>query len=127
MKRLWIAAAIVIVLAAGTLVNVWYLERFTGNLSGSLEQAQELAENGDLMRALELTRQVQRMFDEKSFYLHVTLSHDDIDNIETIFGEVQECLLLGETDSKYTSANAKLRTQLFLLAEAEQLTLKNIL
>lgn len=127
MKRFWIAVGIIMLLASAAMVNVWYLGCFTETLSKTLEQAQQLAEDGDAEQAAALTLQAQDAFNQKSFYLHVTLSHRDIDDIETSFGEVLEYLRLGDTGSKYTSANAKLLTQLCLLAEAEQLTLKNIL
>ena len=42
------------------------------------------------------------------------------------FREVQEYLTLQEMD-QYTAANARLITQLRLLAETEQLSLKNVL
>ncbi len=127
MKRLWIAAAVIAALAVGALANVWYLERFVSGLSLTLEQAQQSALDGDLDRAIRLTLKAQEEFDSRSFYLHVTLSHRDIDETEVSFGEVLEYLYNQEPGGEYTAANARLLTQLYLLAEAEQLSLKNIL
>jgi len=54
------------------------------------------------------------------------LPHRDIDEIHLTFQEVEEYLKLEESD-QYNAANAKLIAQLGLLAEMEQLNLKNIL
>ena len=47
MKRLWSAAALLLVLLGGALWNAWYADRLTGRMAGQLEQAQELADRGD--------------------------------------------------------------------------------
>ena len=43
MKRLWSAAALLLVLLGGALWNAWYADRLSGRMAGQLEQAQELA------------------------------------------------------------------------------------
>ena len=40
MKRLWSAAALLLVLLGGALWNAWYADRLTGRMAGQLEQAQ---------------------------------------------------------------------------------------
>ena len=47
MKRLWSAAALLLVLLGGALWNAWYADRLSGRMAGQLEQAQELADRGD--------------------------------------------------------------------------------
>ena len=127
MKYFWLPLAIIVLLTAGTLTNVFYLSHITSELTQTLEQAQAFAESGQSEQAIQLTRQAQTAFERCSFYLHVTLNHQSIDNAETTFGEVLEHLRLHETGSIYTAANAKLLTLLELIAESEQLTLKNLL
>lgn len=127
MKQLSCSVLIILALITATLLNVRYLERFTHDLSQMLTEAQQLAEHGEADEAEKLTRQAQERFNAYSFYLHVTLSHRDIDNIETSFGEALEYLRLQETGSLYATANSNLLTQLQLLSESEQLTLKNLL
>lgn len=127
MKRLWIAAALIAALAGSALINVWYLEQFIEHISLMLEQAQQSMEQNDLERASRLTQQAWEKFDQRSFYLHVTLSHQEIDNIEVAFSEVSEHLRCQEPGGEYTAANAKLISRLYLLGEAEQFTIKNVL
>ena len=127
MKRLWISLLIIALLACASLINVQYLDRFTTDLSDTLRSAQALAECGQPESAFEKTRQAQQTFLRHSFYLHITLDHQDIDGIQSAFGEALEYLRLGEIGGVYVSANSNLLIKLGLLTEAEQLTLKNIL
>ena len=107
MKRLWIAALLLAVLFGATLCNNLYLRGFTGALNALLEQAEARAETGDC-------------------YLHILLRHSDTDQIYTGFQEVLEFLTCQEA-GEYSAANARLMTQISLLYEAEQFTLKNVL
>ena len=43
MKRLWIAAALLGVMLAGSLTNAWYAQSMTEGFNRRLEQAQTLA------------------------------------------------------------------------------------
>ena len=126
MKHLWYATALIIFLFTATLINVRYLNHFVEDLSSTLQQAQQLAEENKPQAAEELTREAQERFDRQSFYLHVTLPHQSIDAVKVSFQEVLEYLQHGELTAVYTATNAKLLTQLQLLSEAEQLTLKNV-
>ena len=54
------------------------------------------------------------------------LRHSDTDQIYTGFQEVLEFLTCQEA-GEYSAANARLMTQISLLYEAEQFTLKNVL
>ncbi len=127
MKRLWISAAIIITLAGVALTNVWYLDQFVARISLMLQQAQQSMEQDDLERASRLTRQAWEEFDQQAFYLHVTLSHQEIDAVEISFSEVSEYLRLQEPGGEYAAANARLLSKIYLLAEAEQFTVKNVL
>ncbi|MBO5340115.1 MAG: DUF4363 family protein [Oscillospiraceae bacterium] len=126
MKHLWIAAAILFVLLGGTLGNSQYLTSIIGGYEQQLTRAQQLASRGDWDESERITRQVYADWEKHGFYFHSLLRHVDIDEILLTFHEVQEYLKLEESD-QYNAANAKLITQLGLLAEMEQLTLKNIL
>ena len=92
-----------------------------------MKLAQNEAEKGHPDAAYRNTLTAQQRFLDHAFYLHVTLNHEDIDSIQTAFGEVLEYLRLGETDGVYVAANSNLLIKLGLLTESEQLTIKNIL
>ena len=126
MKRLWIAVSILSVIFAATLFNSRYLSRLIEDYTLRLSTAQDMTLQNAWNSATQLTEQVIRDWQSHDFYFHVMLPHKDIDELHLTFCEVQEDLQLEETD-QYTAANAKLVAQLELLAEMDQLTVKNIL
>lgn len=126
MKRLWIAVSILSAIFAATLYNSWYLGSLIEDYTLRLSIAQDMTSQNAWSSATQLTEQVIRDWQTHDFYFHVMLPHKDIDEIHLTFCEVQEYLHLEETD-QYTAANAKLVAQLELLAEMDQLTVKNIL
>lgn len=126
MKRLWIAVSILSVIFAATLFNSWYLGSLIEEYTLRLSTAQDMTSQNAWSSATQLTEQVIQDWQTHDFYFHVMLPHKDIDEIHLTFCEVQEYLHLEETD-QYTAANAKLVAQLELLAEMDQLTVKNIL
>lgn len=126
MKRLVIAAVLLLAVLGATVANSRYLTGLTDGFCQQLEQAATLAGRDDWPRALALTEQTLAAWEKHDFYLHTLLRHIDIDAIRLTFHEVMEYLRLAEAD-QYTAANAKLITQLELLAEAERLDWKNVL
>ena len=99
---------------------------FTGALNALLEQAEARAETGDWEEARVLTEQALTQWQSRDSYLHILLRHSDTDQIYTGFQEVLEFLTCQEA-GEYSAANARLMTQISLLYEAEQFTLKNVL
>ena len=108
------------------LCNNLYLRGFTGALNALLEQAEARAETGDWEEARVLTEQALTQWQSRDSYLHILLRHSDTDQIYTGFQEVLEFLTCQEA-GEYSAANARLMTQISLLYEAEQFTLKNVL
>lgn len=126
MKRIWIAAAILLAMLAGTLAHSFYLAAFTRNLTTLLEQAEASAEQEDWDTAAKLTQDAYDRWQKKDLYLHITLRHDETDIIYTGLREVTEYIQCQE-GGEYSAANARLIANLELMVEAEQLTLKNVL
>lgn len=126
MKRIWIALALLLAIFGCAVYNGCYLGELTGEIGGLLTQAEAQAEAGRWEEAEKLTEAARRRWEEKDLYLHVTLRHSDADQVYTGFREVTEFLASRE-QGEYSAANAKLIAQLELLAEAEQLSLKNVL
>lgn len=126
MKRLWISAAILLTMLGATLGNSWYLNRLIAEFDRELTRAHQLSVQNDWSAARQITEQVADHWQKHDFYFHVMLPHEDIDDIHLTFQEVEEYLELEEAD-QYNAASAKLITQLGLLAEMEQLNVKNIL
>ena len=125
MKRLWIALALLAALLCGTLLHTWSLRGFTQGLTHSLEQAQELTRADRWEEARTVTQEALQTWRERDVYLHVLLRHADTDQIYAGFQETL-ALLDSQEYGEYAAANPRLITQIELLSEAEQLTLKNV-
>ena len=125
MKRLWIALALLAALLCGTLLHTWSLRGFTQGLSDALDEAQTLARANRWEEASSLTEEALQTWRERDVYLHVLLRHADTDQIYAGFQETL-ALLESQEYGEYAAANARLVTQIELLSEAEQLTLKNV-
>ena len=126
MKRFWIALLLLGAIFTGTLFHIRSLHGFTDTLAGLLEQADELAAAEQWEQARTLTDQAKDIWADRDVYLHVLLRHADTDSIYAGFRETL-ALLDSREYGEYAAANARLITQIQLLYEAEQLTLKNLL
>ena len=126
MRRLWLPLLLLAVMTGAAIVNVVCLDRFVDGLTADLEQAQILAAAGDGDGAYALTSQAETRFLGRSFSLHVTLSHADLDEVEVLFQEVLAQLGSDDLYPAYAAANARLLTRLRLLSEGEQPDLENI-
>ena len=126
MKRLYIAAALLIALLGASLTNAWYAQRLTEGMREELSRAQRLTEQGNWGSAEALTRQVYEDWQSHHFYLHTLMRHSDTDQVLRAFRTVLEYLRLQEPD-QYNAANADLMAQLELLAEMEQASVVNVL
>ena len=126
MRRLWIAAALLLFLLGASLANARHAQTVTDGMRERLRLAQTLAEQGDWSRAESLTRQAYEDWQGRRFYFHTTMRHSDTDQVLRDFRSVLEYLRLQEAD-QYNAANADLMAQLELLAEMEQPTVENVL
>ncbi len=126
MKRLWIAAALLLALLGASLANAWYAQSLTDSMREQLRLAQALTKQDDWDKAELLTRQAYEDWQKNHFYFHTAMRHSDTDQILRAFRSVLEYLELQEPD-QYNAANADLMAQLELLAEMEQPTVVNVL
>ena len=126
MKRLGVSCAVLLLLLALSLATGRYINRMCGDYIQQLTTARQLASQEDWPQARAITQYVYQQWNEQSFLLHALLRHNDTDQILLSFRSIQEYLTLEEMD-EYSAANAQLITQLELLAEMEQPTLKNVM
>ena len=126
MKRLYIAAGLLLVLLGASLTNAWYAQSLTGGMTDQLRRAQSLTEQDDWAQSEAVTRQVYEDWQSHHFYFHTLMRHSDTDQVLRAFRQVLEYLPLQEPD-QYNAANADLMAQLELLAEMEQASVVNVL
>lgn len=126
MKRIWICCGILVVLFLGSLGNGIYLHHLSGSIVEHLLLAQEAAEQEDWDKAIALTDEAETQWSGHTKYLYIMMRHDEADAVTLDLQEVQQLLRWGE-EAEYTSANARLITQIQLLTEMEELSIENLL
>ena len=128
MKRLYVSLGLIALMAALSGLHIWRLSGLVEELTGLLTQAQEQGELENWEEAARLTRRAQDRWADQDGYLHFTLRHADTDAIQISMEEVLAFLEGGEKQpAEYAAVNARLLTQLGLLAEAELPSLTNLL
>ena len=128
MKRFYVSLGLIVLLAVLSGVHTVYLDRFTGELTKLLAQAQEQVEREDWESATRFTSQAKEQWTAHDGYLHITLRHADVDAILVSFDEALAFLQADEHQSaEYAAVNARLLTQIALLLEAEMPTITNLL
>lgn len=127
MKRLMCSLTLLALLVGLACLHVWYLTKQTHALSQQLDQAQLKVQSGNWEEAYTMTQQAWEQWESQMFYLHITLHHQDIDQVSTAFQETLAILEQKEQPGEYAAANARILYQLELLVEAELPSLKNIL
>lgn len=126
MKRVIIASSILLLTFLATWGHSFYVSAFTEELTALLETAEVQAEQEDWAAAQKFTEEAKDKWEARELYLHILLRHSETDSVYTGFREVTEFIQCQE-GGEYSAANARLIAELELLAEAEQLTIKNIL
>lgn len=126
MKKGWLAVALLGAMVALSLWHVSALRSLTGSLGEELRRAEELAASGDWDKAAEVTKAASEQWDDRAFYLHVTLDHKTADDIAVGFAETLGFLEWREA-GEYAAANARLMEQLEVLGDVERPNLENLL
>lgn len=127
MKRLWISFGLIFLLILLAFFHVRELKSYTGNLERQLELVQRHLSRNDWINASPLLRDAYSQWEDKAFYLHITLRHEDIDQIRTSFREAMAFLDTREDSAECCSILERLRNQLELLLESELPSIKNLL
>lgn len=127
MRRLCASAAVLTALFGISLLNSHCLSMLTGQLNELLREAETCVLYEDWDAAADKTEAALDLWSSRETYLHMTLQHEDTDQILLGFYEVRQLLSTQEAGGEYFAANAQLITRIELLSEMEQLNLKNLL
>ena len=127
MRRLCIAGLLILLLAGLATLHVSHLKAFTEDLIGRLESVETSIRRSDWSDADGTVDQIFNQWEDKAFYLHITLRHTDIDAIRESLREAKAYLDSREDQAECLAVTAKLINQLELLLEAELPTIKNLL
>ena len=126
MRRVWAAAALLLLLITAALWNAGALTRLAGQLTQDLSLTEQAVQADDWDKAAQLAGQALDRWDRHGFYLHITLRHGDLQDIQLELSRLQECVELQYADQCAASVS-RLAAQLNQLSRSEQLTLRNVL
>ncbi len=127
MKRLWVATALILVLAGLSTLHVFTLSHITHQLTGHLDQARQELIQGQWESAQSLIQEACQEWERHGFYLHTTLRHTDLDAIRGGFQEAMAYLSAREDASECAAVCARMINQLELIQEAELPTIHNLM
>lgn len=125
MKQLWIAVAILALMAGLLAANTHYLSHFLTPLSQSLAQASDAALEGDWQTAQENTQRIRAQWEKHDRYLHMVQNHLEVDAISKLLTEAEQCLA-DRRGKDYAAVSATLADALTHLDEMERLSAENL-
>jgi hypothetical protein len=88
MKKEILAAALLVLIFAGSLVNLYYLNRLTEELTEQVNQAKTCVESGDWEKAAEFAESATELWANSDSYTHIVLRHSEINSASDAFYEL---------------------------------------
>ena len=126
MKRLIVAAVLLVAVLAACVVTNNAVNRNTAYLIGLLDRIEETYTTGDQKECAALTEQFVTEFHEKTRWFPFFMRHADISKIEETAATLPS-ILEYEGNDHFVSELLRCRNQLETLAQLEQPTPENIL
>lgn len=126
MKYFYIPCAILALILSLSLLNAKAMDNYVTDWCEELNAAQEAAEGGYWAEAEHLIRSVHDVWDEKQSYLHIVSVHAELDEAEALLAKSLS-FARDQDDAEFRANTAELITQLRLLSEIQEVSIKNIL
>ncbi|MCB7514395.1 DUF4363 family protein [bacterium 210917-SL.2.15] len=126
MKPFFIACLILVSLFTAGTMNQRTVSNISDSIRTQLDASQTAAQQEQWETAARAFSQADETWQEHEAYLHVVIEHDEIDEAEALFAEVDQYARQHDSD-KYCTSAERLCTQLDHLKESQQLSIKNIL
>lgn len=126
MKFFYIPCAILALLLSLSLLNTKAMDNCVTDWCEALNIAQEAADDGNWAEAEHRVRSVHNAWDEKQSYLHIVSVHAELDEAEALLAKSLS-FARAQDDAEFRANTAELITQLRLLSEIQEISIKNIL
>ena len=126
MKYFYIPCAILALILALSLYNAKAMDNCVTDWCEELGAAQESAGDGNWAEAEHWVRSVHDAWDEKQSYFHIVSVHAELDEAEALLAKSLS-FALEQDDAEFRANTAELITQLRLLSEIQEVSIKNIL
>ena len=126
MKYFYIPCAILALILALSLFNAETMGGYVADWCEELTAAQTAADSGDWADAEHQIRTVHEAWDEKQSYFHIVSVHAELDEAEALLAKSLS-FARDQDDAEFRANTAELITQLRLLSEIQEISIKNIL
>ena len=125
--RHWLSPLLVLALLfGGAMANARYVSKSVDGWCAGVEAALAAAEAEDWEGAREALGAVYASWDARQTYFHIMVEHAELDAAEALFA-VSHSFAESEDGAEFRANTAELLTQLRLLNEMEEISIKNIL
>ena len=126
MKKAIAAAVLLALLFGGAMANARYVSKSVDGWCAGVEVSLVAAEAEDWEGAREALGAVYASWDARQTYFHIMVEHAELDAAEALFA-VSHSFAESEDGAEFRANTAELLTQLRLLNEMEEISIKNIL
>lgn len=126
MKYFWAPAAVLTLLLAASLWNAARIERDVAPWCETLTEASGAAARGEWDAAARLVRETRAAWEARREWLHIVVTHDELEAADTLFASA-ETYAAERDEAEFRAEAAKLIVQLRVVAETQQLSLRNVL
>ncbi len=127
MKRFfWIPFLLLLALFSATLVNACAADRIVESWCVSLDDLQRSAQAEDWSAVRDSLAALHKSWDERSAYFHIVLQHDVLNEVEALLAKA-DIFAAEQDEEELRACIAELRSQLLVLSEIQEISIKNIL
>ena len=127
MKRFfWIPFLLLLALFSATLVNACVADRIVESWCVSLDDLQRSAQAEDWPAVRDSLAALHKSWDKRSAYFHIVLQHDVLNEVEALLAKA-DIFAAEQDEEELRACIAELRSQLLVLSEIQEISIKNIL
>ena len=127
MKRFfWIPFLLLLALFSATLVNACAADRIVESWCVSLDDLQRSAQAEDWPAVRDSLAALHESWDARSAYFHIVLQHDVLNEVEALLAKA-DIFAAEQDEEELRACIAELRSQLLVLSEIQEISIKNIL
>ena len=127
MKRFfWIPFLLLLALFSATLVNACAADRIVESWCVSLDDLQRSAQAEDWPAVRDPLAALHKSWDKRSAYFHIVLQHDVLNEVEALLAKA-DIFAAEQDEEELRACIAELRSQLLVLSEIQEISIKNIL
>ena len=127
MKRFfWIPFLLLLALFSATLVNAAVAGRLVEDWCTELDQLQNTAQAEDWDSVRADLAAFHQGWDRHATYFHIILQHDELNEVESLLARA-DSFALEQDEGEFRECVAELQSQLRVLSEMQEISIRNIL